>query len=608
MKRWLGPDQRFRSLFIALGLLAMTVAVFGSTVGHDFVNFDDTQYVTENPPVQRGLTWTGVRWAFTTFHASNWHPLTWLSHMLDVEFYGLRPAGHHLTNLLLHGGNVLLLFWVLRRMTGALWSSAGVAALFAVHPLHVESVAWVTERKDVLSTLFWLLTMWSYVRYTEQPSAQRYLTVAVVFAAGLLAKPMLVTLPFVLLLLDYWPLGRFQPGRWSVAGTHRHAWELMKEKLPLLALSAASCVMTYRAQHAEGATQMLGPLALPVRLENAAVTYVTYIGKLLWPHNLAVFYPHPGSTLPLWQVAGAGIALSGVTALVLLMGTRRPYLPVGWFWYLGTLVPVIGLVQVGLQAMADRYTYVPFIGLFIIIVWGASDLAAGWRHHQKVLGLMAGGALALCIAVSWRQVGHWRTSATLFEHALQATTDNYLAHDGLGSELARQGRLEEAERRYREALRIKPDFAEAHNNLGVLLAKQRKFEAAMAHFSEALRFGPHLVRIHSNMGLALAQQGKSADAVAQYMDAIRLAPDMADPYNNLGLVLAQQGRLDEAVHAFREALRLNPAFTQAHINLGLALAQQNKSTEAMAHFSQALAIDPSDEEAKGYLRALQSHR
>ncbi|MBI3620814.1 MAG: tetratricopeptide repeat protein [Nitrospirae bacterium] len=583
-------NRRSRSLFISLLLMVITITVFWPVGEHGFIAYDDDQYVTENRQVQQGVTLQGVQWAFTTVRAGNWHPLTWLSHMLDVDLYGMSPAGHHLTNLLLHVGNVLLLLGVLRRLTGALWPSAFVAALFAVHPLHVESVAWIAERKDVLSALFWLLTLWAYLCYTEQPGVRRYLLVVLTFAAGLLAKPMLVTLPFVLLLLDYWPLGRFPSGQWSAPAKRWQIWRLMREKAPLAVLSFASCMVTYAAQQAGGAIKTFGVISLSARIENALVAYVSYIGLLLWPHNLAVFYPHPGPTLPLWQVAGAVVALGGVTLLVLLAGKRLPYLAVGWFWYLGTLVPVIGLVQVGGQAMADRYTYLPFTGLFIIIAWGVSDLTAGWRHQKRVLALVAVGVLTVLVAAAWVQIGYWRTSVTLFEHALEVTGGNYVAHNGLANELARQGRLKEAEDQYLQALQIKPDFAEAHNNFGLLLAQQGKLEIAVAHYSKALWLEPNLARAHYNLGIVLAQQDKFYEAGAHYTQAILSMPDFADAYNNLGIVLARQGKLDEAMSHFREALRLRPDLIPAHNNLGQVLAKQGKYDEANHHLLEALRL------------------
>jgi len=573
--------MRARSGFlISLCLIVMTGLAFAPVSRNAFVGYDDDIYVSDNPHLRGGLTWENVRWAFSANlaevspNADYWIPATLVSHLLLVQLFGMHPAAHHAANVVLHAVNTVLLFLLLRRMTGALWRSALVAALFAVHPLHVESVAWVVERKDVLSTLFLMLTIRAYLWYVERSNPWRYLLVVLAFACGLMAKPMLVTLPGILLLLDYWPLGRLAPGHFRTWSGSDAVWRLVWEKLPLFALAAADALITYLTTQARGVVLPLETVSLPTRMENVLLAYVRYIGKMFWPHNLAAFYPYPGSPPPLWSVAGAAVVMGGITMLVLVAGRRRPYLPVGWLWYVGSLVPVIGLVQAGEQAMADRYTYVPLIGLFVMIAWGVPDLTAGCRRQKKLLATAAAGTLAALAAATWVQAGYWRSSATLFEHALQVTTENYMAHDGLASDLAGRGRLVEAERHYREALRIKPDFAEAHNNLGVLLARQRKFDEAVAHFSQALRLRPALVRVHNNLGLALAQQGRPAEAMVQFAEAIRLIPDFAEAHNNLGLVLAQQGRLDEAIMHFSQAVRINPGDAEARRNLDAARLQQ----------------------------------
>lgn len=453
---------------VCLLLIVATLAVFQQLPEYDFVNIDDYYYVTENVHVTRGLTREGIIWAFTTLHANNWHPLTWLSHMLDCQLFGLKPGMHHLTNLLLHMANSTLLLLVLKRMTGALWRSAFAAALFALHPLHVESVAWVAERKDVLSTLFWLLTVWGYAGYVEYPGRNRYLLVLLFFALGLMAKPMLVTLPFILLLLDYWPLGRvklWESREGGSGGIQRSsALHLVREKIPFFALTLASGIVTVVAQYKGGAVRSLNLLPLDVRIANALVSYVGYIGKMIWPQHLAIFYPHPGA-LPTWQVVGAGLLLLSLSIILLRAAGRFPYLGVGWLWYLGTLVPVIGLVQVGDQAMADRYTYVPLIGLFVLIAWGIPDLMARWRYRQIALTISAVIVVFCCTVSTWSHVKHWRNGTALFTHAVNVTADNALAHDGLGFALARQGRLDEAIAHYSEALRIKPGYAKARYNL-----------------------------------------------------------------------------------------------------------------------------------------------
>ena len=533
-------------LLVCLLLIAATLAVYWQVRNHQFANLDDDLYVTENRYVQAGLTHEGVIWAFTnTNHANLWLPLTWLSLMLDFELYGLRAGGYKITNVLFHLANTLLLFLLLKRMTDTLWRSAFVAALFALHPLHVESVAWVTERKDVLSTLFWMLTMWAYCRYVERPGIKRYLVIILAFTFGLMAKPMLVTLPFVLLLLDYWPLNRFHqidrdaggetPNRpfTNLMKTSPPAIGLVLEKIPFIVLAAVTSVATLLAQQKGGGLQSVAFLPIKVRIANSLVSYVSYISKMVWPQPLAVFYPHPGSSLPMWQSAGAGLLLVTISVMVLRATRRHPYIMVGWLWYLGTLVPVIGLVQAGPQAMADRFTYVPLIGLFVIVAWGLPDLLAGWRHRRIALSLAASAAISVLMTLSWLQVQLWKNGLTLSEHTLSVTSNNWLIHNNLGLVLARQGRLEEATTHYYEALRIKPDFAEAHNNLGLRLAKQGRLEEAIKHFSEAVRIKPDYADAHNSFGVALAKQGRFEEAINHFSEAVRIEPDYARAQNNL---------------------------------------------------------------------------
>jgi len=572
--------------------------VYAPVRQHGFVNLDDAQYVSDNPAVSGGLSGRGVSWAFTTRHAGNWHPLTWLSHMLDVELYGMNAGPHHLTSLLVHVANAVLLFGLLHRMTGALFRSAFVAALFALHPLHVESVAWVAERKDVLSTLFFLLTIRAYLAYVRRPRPSRYALVLVLFALGLMAKPMLVTLPFVLLLLDYWPLGR-APSR-----------RLVVEKLPMLALALASSIVTFLVQQRAGAVKGLDALPLDHRLANAVMAYAAYIGKMLWPAQLAAIYPYPASR-PGWLVAGAAAGLIAVTVLTLRAARRHPYLPVGWLWYLGTLVPVIGLVQVGSQPMADRYTYVPLIGLFLIAAWGIPDLLARWPHRDLALGVAAGLVILGCTVAARGQVTHWRSSIALWQHALQVTTENPRAHNNLGHALARDGRGSEAIARYTEALRIKPDYAEAHNNLGFTLAEQGRASEAMGHYYEALRVLPDYVEAHNNLGVALAGEGNADGAIQHLSDAVRIEPGRAEAHNNLGAVLAGQGRLEDAIRHLAVAVELRPGYADAQRNLAMAhyewavtLAEQGRTSEAVGHLESVLKLDPSHEQASGALRSL----
>ncbi len=580
-------DRRHSALVVILFLTIATVALFWQVRNHEFVILDDDKYVTENSHVRDGLTWEGLVWAFTTMHANFWHPLTWISHMLDCELYGLDPGGHHFTNLLIHLATTLLLFLVLERMTGDLWPSAFVAALFALHPLHVESVAWVAERKDVLSTFFCVLTMGSYVRYAERPGINRYLLVLLSFVLGLMAKPMLVTLPFVLLLLDYWPLGRFQfvqPSGNSHAqaqksvrpDNHRSSFfRLVLEKLPFFALAAVSSIVAFLAQEHGGALRALNLFPIEVRMANAVISYASYIGKMIWPLHLAVFYPHPGM-LPLWQVIGAGLFLVSTSVLVIRAAHRSPYLGVGWLWYLGTLVPVIGLVQVGDHAMADRYTYMPLIGLFIMIAWGSCDISKRWRYRRLLLPVSAGVLLCASMISTGFQLRYWQNSTTLFEHALDVTAANTLAHTNLGVVFAGQGKLDEAVAHYTQALRIKPDHLEARINMGAALAAQGKLDEAVAHYSNALHIKPDFAGAHYNLGNALVAQGKITDAITHFYEALRIKPNDAEVHNNLGIVLAKQGKTEEAITHFCEALRIKPGYTLARKNLEIAQTVQRK--------------------------------
>jgi tetratricopeptide (TPR) repeat protein len=615
------PETRNFFLLVALALIVLTLVVFWPVGRNDFVNYDDDLYITTNAPIQQGLTIQGILWAFRSTRAGNWHPVTWLSHMLDVSLFGMNPAGHHWMNLLFHLANVLLLFFLLKRMTDALWPSAFVAALFAIHPLHVESVAWVAERKDVLSAFFGLLTLWAYVGYTEnkvssfkfqvsslQPEDRKamldYLGVLVFFTLGLMAKPMLVTLPFLMLLLDYWPLKRVSSFKFPVSslkpGTRNQKPEtrtLFFEKLPLFALAAASSVITYLVQHKGGATAMIVKTSIGARLGNALVSYVLYLWKMIWPFNLAVLYPHPGGLLPLWQIFGSALLLSALSLWVLRQAKRRPYLMVGWLWYLGTLVPVIGIVQVGAQAMADRYTYLPLIGIFIMIAWGAAETRnlKPETFRTVFLGGIAGIALVLLAATARTQVGYWKDGVTLFKHAVEVTEMNIIAHTNLGVALFEQGKVEEAIKEYSEALAIQPNFAKAHNNLGVALAKQGKPEEASRHYREAMR--PTFFEPYGNLAAIQMEQGKTEEAIENYAEAIRIKPDYFDGHIDLGIALGRLGKVEEAIGHYLAALRIKPDSMRAHFNLAEALAKQGKAEEAIQHYSEALRVDPEVAEA-----------
>jgi tetratricopeptide (TPR) repeat protein len=552
-------------LLICLLLAAAIVAVYWQVGGFGFTNLDDDEYVTDNAAVRAGLAWHGALWALTARYASNWHPLTWISHMLDCQLFGLSPTGHHLVNLLFHMANTILLFLLLTRMTGCLWRSAFVAALFGLHPLHVESVAWVAERKDVLSTLFWMLTMWAYLHYAQSPKPTRYLLVVLAFTLGLMAKPMLVTLAFVLLLLDWWPLGRLAREKGG-QGDHARSWrKLVWEKIPLFVLAAASSAVTYIVQQRSGAVGSFELYPLGVRVANAIVAYVNYIAKMFWPAHLAVFYPHPGAALPTWQVVGSGLALVLITVLA-IRARRRPYLAVGWLWYILTLVPVIGLVQVGNQAMADRYTYVPLVGVFIIIAWGVPELLALRTtevHRRRLLAAPAGIVIAALAVCTYSQVGYWHDDVALFGHALKVTSNNALVHNNLGVALAAQGAAEKAVEHYSEALRIEPDYPEAHNNLGTALAKRGRTDEAIAHFTAALRVRPSFAEAHGNLGVALAMQGRIDDAIVHFSAALKANPESADAHYNLGKCFVALGRTREAITQYQQALRFKPGHPQA---------------------------------------------
>jgi Flp pilus assembly protein TadD len=548
------------------GFLLLVVAlVFGQTVRHEFVNYDDNSYVYENHQVAQGLTTHGIAWAFTSFHFNNWHPLTTLSHMLDCQLYGLHAGGHHLTSVLLHAVVAILLFLVLLRITGDLWPSVFVAAVFAIHPLRAESVAWVAERKDVLSGLFFMLTLWAYAGYARRPfSLGRYLTVVLLFALGLMAKPMLVTLPFVLLLLDYWPLGRIGL---HAAGISRR---VVVEKLPLLALTAASCVVTFFAQGE--AIRSVESISLSSRIANALVSYLAYIRDIFYPVGLAVLYPYPEGDLPIWKVAASSLAVTGISAAALVWRCRFPYLFVGWFWYVGMLVPVIGLVQVGLQSMADRYTYLPQIGVCIAVAWGVAQLAISWRYRFRVYGAAAALAVLVLIGLAWKQTSYWRDSEALWIHALASTARNSPAHLNLGLALAGRGQLDAAIIHYQKALELKPDSSNARNNLGLALAQKGQADEAIAHFQKAVEIKPDYANAHQNLGVALEGRGQVEAAIAHYRKALELEPDYPDiTHNNLGSALARRGQLDAAIVHFRKALELRPNYAEARNNLDLAL-------------------------------------
>jgi protein O-mannosyl-transferase len=576
--------------WIAIGLTLITLIAYASLSKNGFVSWDDDYYITENSQVLRGLTWPGVVWAFTTGQGANWHPLTSLSHLLDVQLFGLNAGMHHSINLALHVLNTLLLFAFLRKTTGAVWRSAFVSALFAVHPLHVESVAWAAERKDVLSTFFWMLTLCAYAAYGERPKWTRYAAVVLLFALGLLSKPMVVTLPFALLLLDIWPLQRLGLG----------VRKLVTEKIPLFCLAAASSAITFVVQRQAGAVQQFETVGLDRRLQNVFVSYVSYLLKALWPASLAALYPFP-SSIPTGEVVGAALALGLISVAVVLGIRSRPYLAVGWFWYLGTLVPVIGLIQVGYQGSADRYTYIPLIGIFVMAAWGLPDLADRWSFPRTVLAAAAGVTILLCVIATRSQVTYWKDGLSLWQHTVSVTNGNWIAHNNLGFDLAKAGRFDEAVAHYTESLRIFPNYMLARENLGLALASQRKFSEAIAQYREALQIQPTNARLRTNFGLALAGAGNPGEAIAQYTEALRLEPELSLAHNRLGNILVREGKFDEAITHYENAIHIDPNDAEARNNLGVAFASQGRLAEAVTQFAEAVRLKPDFADARNNL-------
>lgn len=576
-------------------MLAVTFMVYAPVLRHDFVNFDDDVYATANPNVQSGLSASGVRWAFSTFHGANWHPVTWISHMADWEAYGAQPELHHLTSVLFHVVNALLLALVLHSMTGAFWRSAFVAALFALHPLHVESVAWIAERKDVLSTFFWLLAMMAYGRYARSPGVGRYLAVVAALALGLMAKPMLVTLPAVFVLLDYWPLNRYSSA--ARAGKLRL---LLAEKVPFFLLSIGSSCVTFVAQRQGGAVRDMDVFPLWQRFGAAAAGYLRYLGKALWPSRLGVFYPY-GSGPPSWLVFLSLAVLLGLTVCV-LRAWRRGAIVVGWLWFVITLVPVIGLVQVGSHAIADRYTYVPYIGLFIMLAW-LIPVRLGLHVRRTVAA--AGCVVLLVLAcLTFVQVGHWRNSITLWTRTIAVTSPNCVAHNSLGGALHGSGRIEEAAEHFAAAIRIKPRYAAAHYNLGLCLETTGRQEEAIRHFEEAVAIKKDYADPHENLGVARYRQGDVASALRHLREAIRIRPGFASAHGNLGGMLHDQGRVAEAFPHYREALRLNPELHSVHYNMGLAMEERGNARDALHHFREASRLRPEDAEVRARIEKL----
>lgn len=593
-------------LIAAVLLLSITLAVFWQVRNHEFVGLDDDHYVAENATVRKGLTIEGLEWAFRTTTAANWHPVTWISHMLDISLFGLNPGAHHLTSVAIHAANAVLLFLLLTGMTGRIWAGAFTAALFAVHPLHVESVAWISERKDVLSTLFGFLAILEYLRYVRRPAAGSYLKMILFFGLGLMTKPMLVTLPFVLVLLDLWPLRRFglpPPGPGvhpsSTGGdTPRPLLFLLREKAPLFVLSAASSAITYIVQETSGAVIPGETLPIGIRMENALISYAAYLGKTIWPAGLSAYYPYPLGGIPLFEVAAAVLLLILISAFAVWQVRQRPYITIGWFWFLGTLVPVIGMVQVGGQAMADRYTYLPLVGIFIPISWGIPDLLSRFPHRERILAVLGGGSIVILSILTWFQVGHWRTTETLFEHALAVTENNALAHSNLGAYLAKGGRTDEAIPHFLEALRIEPADSVSHNNLGVILDEAGDPVRAQAHFREAIRHDPGFALAHANLGYTLFKSGNYPEAIDPLIRAIELNPDDAKAHEHLGNALEMRGNLREASDHYRMAVRLREDNAEAGTRLALLLMKMGEFEEAEELYRKLLRKRPEDTQAR----------
>jgi tetratricopeptide (TPR) repeat protein len=630
---------RWRKWLLAALLAGAVLAVYAPALDCGFVNYDDPDYVTQNWHVRHGLTWHSIRWAWRAVDASNWHPLTWMSHILDCQFYGLRPWGHHLTSLLLHLASTLLLFLLLKRMTGALWRSALVAALFALHPLRVESVVWVSERKDVLSAFFWMLALWAWLRYTEKfkvPSSKFqvfYALALLFFTLGLMAKPMVVTLPFVLLLLDYWPLGRLEFGP-------RFSRRLIMEKIPFFVLAAASCLVTFLVQDRTGAVASFSRFPLQVRLGNIPVACARYLSKSFWPVDLAAFYPY---TARGWgEIVGAALLLGLITGLVVWRRRAQPYLVVGWFWFLGVLAPAIGLVQVGGQSLADRYTYLPCIGLWIMTVWGLHDLAARGPISRAALAAAGCLAVTLCGLLAWHQSGVYKDSQSLWEATLRSYPDCLAAHNNLAKWFLDTGRLDQAVAQCRQTLAILPTDPTAPNLLAMICLRQGKvdeaiaeslksiraqprsdgnrqtlgraylqkgqFALAAASFKEALALNPSAAEAWCNLGYALLQLGQVPEAAAAYAKALESAPDYALAHNDLGNILLRQGREQEAMEHFQRAVQSAPDFAEAHYNLAGILARRGRLDDAIAHCQRALEIQPALEAARQRLAALTAAR
>ena len=602
----------WKNIGLCILLAALVWLVFGQTLRHQFVNFDDGTYVYKNPDVIRGITGQGLKQAFTHVVAANWHPVTMLSHMLDCQLFGVAPGGHHFTNVFLHATATILLFLVVWAMTQARWRSAFIAAVFAVHPLHVESVAWIAERKDVLSAIFFMLTIGAYVQFVRRPSRVRYLMMSLCFVLGLMTKPMLVTLPFVLLLLDYWPLNRLSRSTTEPAGAERRRREsprgltnreasqsigkLVLEKSPLFVLAAASSLVTIFSQY--HTINRIKTVSLGGRIANAFVSLMIYLGQTVWPHDLAAFYPHPEKSLPLWQ-AGLSFALfafAGFAAFALRK--KAPYVLTGWFWYVGMLVPVIGIVQVGIQAHADRYMYLPQIGLSFIFAWTIANLVARLRRRELVSSALSIAVLVPLTWCAWVQTSYWRDSESLWTHALAVAPDNQNAREHLSNAYLDKGRIDDAIAQGRQAIALQPESANAQATLGAALARGGKGDEAISHLRTALEWNPKITRAHYNLANVLLQKGEVDEAIENYEAELKIQSTFAEGHNNLASALFRKGKLEEAQAHLRSALELNPSYAEARNNFAIALSQKGQMREAISQWEKALKIQPDNLEAE----------
>ena len=604
------PLQYLR-LLISLFLIMVIVIVYIQVGTFDFVDFDDNLYVTENNYVKKGLAVEGFVWAFTTSHAGNWHPVTWLSHMLDFELYGLNPSGHHFTNIAFHIANTLLLFFILFSMTEALWKSAFVAVLFAVHPLHVESVAWVSERKDLLSTFFGLLMIAAYYRYIKTPNFKSYLLVIIFLSIGLMSKPMLVSFPFVLLLLDFWPLNRIKfknnyhlRSEKSANDGSKGIFLLIVEKIPLFILAVISCILTFIVQKSGGAVVPLEVLPLKTRIANASISYVSYIFKAIWPHKLAYYYPYSIATFSVWQICAAALLIISLILGAIYLSKQYPYVLVGLFWYFGTLVPVIGLVQVTNQAMADRYTYIPLIGLFIVVVWGVPAILQKWHFHKIFLCVSAVVIILVLTTRAFFQTSHWKNSITLFENAVKVTENNFHALNNLATALADKGKYDEAFLYLSKVLKMDSQREDVRMNIANVLFLKGKPDEAISDYREILKTDSENADAHYNLACVLSSQKKYDEAILHYKETLRIDPEYSKAQYNLGNILLNQGKVKEAITCFAEVIKFNPDYVQAYNVVGCILFRQRKFNKAKVFFLEAVQIDPTYSEARKNLETL----